>query len=91
VLRIKDWLNWLFCPWHPNPWHPNSIGGYEVIVKRLKVLHRNEPRASRDRLLVRLRIRAALQMLEIALATLEQATDDESSELLQAIRGAKWP
>ena len=87
VLRIGDWLNWLFCPRHSNL---DKVSN-EVIVKCLKALRRGKPRPSRDRLRALLHVWAGYQLLLMAqadLVALQRATGEDSVEL-RAIRAAR--
>ncbi len=87
VLKIHDWLNWLFCPRH------SSLDkvSYEVIVKCLKALRRGERRSSRDRLRALLYVSASHQLLLMAQADFKavQHTTGEGSEELRAIRAGR--
>jgi len=87
VLRISDWLNWLFCPRHSNRDNVSS----EVIVKRLKALRRGEPHSSRGRLLGLLLLSAGDRLLLMAQADFVevQRTTGEPSDELRAIRAAR--
>jgi len=87
VLKIQDWLNWLFCPKHSNL---DKVSD-EVIVKCLKALRRGEPRSSRDRLRALLHLWAGDRLLLMAqanFAALQRETGKGSDEL-RAIRAAR--
>jgi len=86
VLRITDWLNWLFCPRHSN----REISS-EVIVKCLKALRRGQSLSSPDVLRGFLHVWAGYQLLLMAQADFvahERETGERSDEL-RAIRAAR--
>ena len=88
VLRIKDWLNWLFCPRHPQSGVSDET---ETIVKCLKALRRGQPHSSRNVLEGKLHVWAAYQLLLMAeadFAAVQRATGERSDEL-RAIRAAR--
>lgn len=87
VLKIRDWLNWLFCPRHGKLDRVEN----EFIVKCLKALHRDESHSSRDTLRALLHVWAGYRLLVMAQAAfvaLQRATGEESDEL-RAIRAAR--
>jgi len=86
VLRIEDWLNYLFCPRHPK-----LAVSSEGIVKCLKALRRGQPPSPRDLLSGRLRMWVVEQLLRISEADLAdvQRTTGERSDDLRAIRAAR--
>jgi hypothetical protein len=87
VLRVQDWLNWLFCPRHSNL----DKVSHEVIVKCLKALCRDDQRSSHDRLRALLHIWTGYRLLLMAQAdfvALQRATGGGSDEL-RVIRAAR--
>ena len=86
VLRIRDWFNYVFCPYHL----AREVSS-DVIMRCVKGLRSGRSGSARDVSYGKFRMWAADQLLAMAeedLAAIERETG-EPSEMLQAIRAAR--